>query len=189
MPLEVSNWNEERVEKLKDLWAKGLSCSVIAHKIGGTTRNAVIGKVARLGLPGRQITQRAEYKRKHRAEDERRVGKAQRKTRVVLLPLPTTPLPDPDQFDRDRLASSVTLLDLEPHHCRYPVGSTDLSNHRFCGLPAHTGLPYCGHHARVAFQPAAVKEIREMRPRGHLGRVVIGEVIKISNVTEFLEPA
>src|SRR6476661_1571500 len=46
-------WNEERVELLKKLWTEGLSASQIAAELGGITRNAVIGKVHRLGLSGR----------------------------------------------------------------------------------------------------------------------------------------
>lgn len=48
------SWTDERVEGLKALWAFGLSASQIARILGGVTRNAVIGKVHRLGLPGRK---------------------------------------------------------------------------------------------------------------------------------------
>src|SRR5438874_4887521 len=47
------SWTDERVELLKKLWADGLSASQIAAELGGITRNAVIGKVHRLGLAGR----------------------------------------------------------------------------------------------------------------------------------------
>ena len=47
------NWTDERVEKLKKLWSEGLSASQIAAQLGGVSRNAVIGKVHRLNLPGR----------------------------------------------------------------------------------------------------------------------------------------
>jgi len=46
-------WTEDRVEVLTKLWAEGLSASQIAKQLGGVTRNAVIGKVHRLGLSGR----------------------------------------------------------------------------------------------------------------------------------------
>ena len=62
---ELQTWTDERVELLKKLWADGLSASQIAGELGGITRNAVIGKVHRLGLSGRA---------KARSE-ERRVGK------------------------------------------------------------------------------------------------------------------
>ena len=51
-------WTDERVEMLKKLWADGLSASQIAKQLGGVTRNAVIGKVHRLGLSGRATPSR-----------------------------------------------------------------------------------------------------------------------------------
>src|SRR5207247_4297849 len=51
--IERMSWTDERVELLKKLWADGLSASQIAAELGGITRNAVIGKVHRLGLSGR----------------------------------------------------------------------------------------------------------------------------------------
>ena len=51
-------WTEDRVEVLKKLWAEGHSASQIAKQLGGVTRNAVIGKVHRLGLSGRATPSR-----------------------------------------------------------------------------------------------------------------------------------
>ena len=48
-----ATWTDERVELLKKLWTDGLSASQIAAELGNVTRNAVIGKVHRLGLSGR----------------------------------------------------------------------------------------------------------------------------------------
>ena len=47
------SWTDERVELLKKMWSDGQSASQIAKELGGVTRNAVIGKVHRLNLPGR----------------------------------------------------------------------------------------------------------------------------------------
>jgi len=47
------SWTEERVETLKRMWGEGQSASQIAKELGGVTRNAVIGKVHRLGLSNR----------------------------------------------------------------------------------------------------------------------------------------
>ncbi|HUF57180.1 MAG TPA: GcrA family cell cycle regulator, partial [Thermohalobaculum sp.] len=46
-------WTDERVETLKEMWNEGMSASQIAKALGGVTRNAVIGKVHRLGLSNR----------------------------------------------------------------------------------------------------------------------------------------
>jgi len=47
------SWTEDRVEKLTKMWGEGQSASQIAKELGGVTRNAVIGKVHRLGLSNR----------------------------------------------------------------------------------------------------------------------------------------
>jgi GcrA cell cycle regulator len=47
------SWTDERVELLKKMWTEGQSASQIAKELGGVTRNAVIGKVHRLGLSNR----------------------------------------------------------------------------------------------------------------------------------------
>jgi GcrA cell cycle regulator len=50
------SWTDERVEMLKKMWGEGQSASQIAKELGGVTRNAVIGKVHRLGLSNRAAT-------------------------------------------------------------------------------------------------------------------------------------
>jgi GcrA cell cycle regulator len=47
------SWTDERIERLKDLWTKGMTASQIADELGGVSRNAVIGKAHRLGLQAR----------------------------------------------------------------------------------------------------------------------------------------
>jgi GcrA cell cycle regulator len=54
----TNGWTEDRVTLLKKLWTDGLSASQIAKQLGGVTRNAVIGKVHRLGLAGRATPSR-----------------------------------------------------------------------------------------------------------------------------------
>lgn len=54
------SWTDERVETLKRMWAEGQSASQIAKELGGVTRNAVIGKVHRLGLSNRNDDTAAE---------------------------------------------------------------------------------------------------------------------------------
>jgi GcrA cell cycle regulator len=53
------SWNEEKVNKLKELWGKGNTASQIAEIIGGISRNAVIGKAHRLNLSAKIKTRAA----------------------------------------------------------------------------------------------------------------------------------
>jgi len=57
-------WSEERVEMLKRLWLQGRTASQIAEELGDVTRNAVIGKVHRLGLKSRPSPIRREQQRR-----------------------------------------------------------------------------------------------------------------------------
>ncbi len=47
------SWNDERIDRLKEMWTKGMTASQIAEELGGVSRNAVIGKAHRLGLQAR----------------------------------------------------------------------------------------------------------------------------------------
>jgi GcrA cell cycle regulator len=62
------SWTDERVELLKKMWGEGQSASQIAKELGGVTRNAVIGKVHRLGLSNRATTTTAAPKAEVKAK-------------------------------------------------------------------------------------------------------------------------
>ena len=73
------SWTDERVEILKKMWGEGQSASVIAKELGGVTRNAVIGKVHRLGLSNRATSggsAKAEAKPKAKAEPKAKAAPA-----------------------------------------------------------------------------------------------------------------
>ncbi|MCH2075694.1 MAG: GcrA cell cycle regulator [Rhodobacteraceae bacterium] len=80
------SWTDERVEILKKMWGEGQSASVIAKELGGVTRNAVIGKVHRLGLSNRAgsgATAKAAPEKKAKA-----APKAEPKTEPAVPPRP-----------------------------------------------------------------------------------------------------
>jgi len=64
------SWTDERVETLKKMWGDGQSASQIAKELGGVTRNAVIGKVHRLGLSNRAGTGAAAPAAKHAPKEK-----------------------------------------------------------------------------------------------------------------------
>ncbi|WP_189370293.1 GcrA family cell cycle regulator [Tateyamaria omphalii] len=94
------SWTDERVELLKKMWGEGQSASQIAKELGGVTRNAVIGKVHRLGLSNRAggggsstSTAKAEAKPKP-APKAKAEPKVQPKTEPAVKPVETkTSLP------------------------------------------------------------------------------------------------
>ncbi len=150
------NWTEERVALLRKLWAEGLSASQIAKQLGGVTRNAVIGKVHRLGLAGRATPSRP-AKRPVRASRPRVMGPSVPRLRPAAS-MPTVVIPDlePLKLDDGKAASVLTLSD---SMCKYPIGDPAEANFAFCGRGAVSG-PYCQDHARLAYQPSQAKKRR-----------------------------
>ena len=61
------SWTEERIERLKKMWADGSTASQIADELGGVSRNAVIGKAHRLGLEARPSPVKPGEEKEHRA--------------------------------------------------------------------------------------------------------------------------
>jgi len=152
-------WNDERVELLKKLWADGLSASQIAGRLGGVTRNAVIGKVHRLGLSGRATTSRMKSHRpRARSQTARRlmkprfanVGNPALRQLYLGDAEPYTPPAEELVIPLNERRSIQTLTEA---CCRWPIGDPQLADFHFCGRKKVTGLPYCEFHARRAFQP------------------------------------
>ena len=149
-------WTDERVELLKKLWQDGLSASQIAKQLGGVTRNAVIGKVHRLGLSGRAAPSqpaRPVFKAPRPARPVATAPAAPR--RVVTEEVRTAPMPVP--VHRIEEPGSATVLTLGAHMCKWPIGDPSSDGFTFCGRRSSEG-PYCGEHARVAYQPQQSKK-------------------------------
>ncbi len=87
------SWTDERVELLKRMWAEGQSASQIAKELGGVTRNAVIGKVHRLGLSNRAGDGAAE--RDEAPEAPATAARAEPPARPAPEPVAARPAPEP----------------------------------------------------------------------------------------------
>jgi len=152
-------WSDDRVEQLKKLWEAGLSASQIAAELGNVTRNAVIGKVHRLGLAGRATTSRM---KSHRPRARGQASKRLMKPRFTSLGNPA--LRQLYLGDTEPYVPSAEELVIPPHErrsiqtlteacCRWPIGDPQQADFHFCGRKKVLGLPYCEFHARRAFQP------------------------------------
>lgn len=153
------SWNDERVDLLKKLWGEGLSASQIATRLGAVTRNAVIGKVHRLGLSGRATTSRM---KSHRPRPRPQPIKKVAKPRFAApgnRPLDRLYQADPEPYVpmAEELVIPIgerkTIQTLLEGHCRWPIGDPQEADFHFCGKGKVQGLPYCEFHARRAFQP------------------------------------
>ena len=146
------SWTDERVELLTDLWGKGLSASQIAGQLGGVTRNAVIGKVHRLGLPKRGTASRIYSKPKK--------SKPKQKSTPLLFRSPELPRaviynglrfpPQPKQL--------VAFTDLKKGQCKFIHGDPAKGKAwGYCGKPTEPGSSYCADCDRIVTHPRGVK--------------------------------
>jgi GcrA cell cycle regulator len=163
------SWTDERVELLKKLWSDGLSASQIAAELGGITRNAVIGKVHRLGLSGRakSPSSTAPRQRKARAHPHiMRVARPAMRGNTALAQAFDYEIEvEPELVDNIiPMGQRRNILELTEETCRWPIGDPGSAEFFFCGGQTATGLPYCGHHSRIAYQPAGDRR-RDRRPQ------------------------
>lgn len=170
--MTVAGWTDERVERLKKLWSEGLSASQIAAQLGGVSRNAVIGKVHRLCLPGRAKAGGAATarpaKRAAAAAPRAQTFMPRTVTRTVTRAAGATMLKEEVETDLYvetvmqpssnvvvPISRRLTLTELTERTCKWPVGDPMKEDFHFCGNDSSDGSPYCTYHARLAYQPSA----------------------------------
>ena len=187
------SWTDERVDTLKTLWGEGQSASQIAKVLGGVTRNAVIGKVHRLGLasrtaakpePAKPAKEAAPVAAKPKLKAVEKVEPApEKKAKPVQIhkpPVTTSTFPHPpapseplvDLVDVDAAAKKLSLLELNERTCKWPIGDPSAGEFYFCGHAAAPGKPYCSSHVAAAYQPMSSRRDRD---RSRLNRQAIGK--------------
>jgi GcrA cell cycle regulator len=152
--MTVLTWSDDRVEQLKKLWESGLSASQIAAELGNVTRNAVIGKVHRLGLSGRakSPSSAAPRQRKARpAQQMMRVARPVSRGNTALAHAFDVEMePDPVAYDNVvPMSQRLSLLELNEATCHWPIGDPSSTEFFFCGGKALASLPYCAHLLRI----------------------------------------
>lgn len=160
------NWSESEIETLKSLWSNGLSARVIGKGLG-RERNAILGKVHRLGLEGRKVEERTiprpwvPGKRKPsppplpalKPKPETKDGRKRGGTSYSVLASararqkPIEPLPEPR-------GPKIGIVELSYRDCRYPHGDPREKAFHFCARPVEQdGSPYCNFHRSVCYEP------------------------------------
>lgn len=181
------SWTDERVETLKRMWNDGQSASQIAKQLGGVTRNAVIGKVHRLGLsnragggtvkPGSDPEEVEEVRaappppEPAAPEPKDTAPQAPIPMRRPIVPAgqPLPPQPSANEISPEALATvrevektakRISLMELTERTCKWPIGDPATDDFWFCGLAVAQGKPYCEAHVGVAFQPMSSRRDR-----------------------------
>ena len=144
------SWNEEKVNKLKELWGKGSTASQIAEIIGGISRNAVIGKAHRLNLSAKIKTRSASTSQnfKNDKEDNDPKQKQGRKSKFQSLIIEKDFEPE----------NPKKLEELDESSCKWPVGHPEEETFYFCGRSSLKDFSYCRLHLLYAYQPKGRKE-------------------------------
>ena len=144
------SWNEEKVNKLKELWGKGSTASQIAEIIGGISRNAVIGKAHRLNLSSKIKTRNASSNQSfvNSSEENNSKLKQGRKSKFKSLLIEKDFEPE----------NPKKLEELDEGSCKWPVGHPEEHNFYFCGRSSLKDFSYCKLHLLYAYQPKGKRE-------------------------------
>lgn len=143
-------WSEETKEALKALADKGLSASQAALHFDGMTRNSAVGIAFRYPFQFHGSSKNRVY-----------AAKVDRARSSANLPQIQTW----KCAEVTELAIPVTFAELEPHHCRFPLGDPLSPDFRYCGGNKHDGYSYCGKHCRVSFETTEERRARTISSR------------------------
>lgn len=136
-------WTADREALLKILWAQGLSASEIAKRLGGVTRNAVISKRDRMGLPGRD----ASAQRLTKAQTAKSLGKS----------VPVLIIDRSRERGAQRGPHNIPFMDRDESTCLMFVGGESHDTGLICGAEREDGKPYCCNCKRIAYLPPETK--------------------------------
>ena len=137
------SWTSEKVEKLKNLWAKGHTASQIAEMLGDKTRNAVIGKAHRLNLEARAPSKQTNApKSKENKQFKRSPAPMSRKAKFQSILLDKNFEPE----------NPKSLEDLTEETCKWPIGHPNEKSFYFCGRTSLKDFSYCKLHLLYAYQ-------------------------------------
>jgi GcrA cell cycle regulator len=152
------DWNDERIEALTKMWREGLSASQVSRQLGGVSRSAVIGKVHRLGIAGRDAPARPNAMGGRPATRIRASAGGVR--RAAVHGAPGTRTGPRTVFEA---TATATIHSLTSHACRWPIGEPDKDDFGFCGRLITSAGSYCVGHASMAVRrrdtPMRAKEI------------------------------
>jgi GcrA cell cycle regulator len=139
-------WTDERVLELRAHFAAGLTGTQIMTIMGAVSRNAIIGKLSRLGLH-RDLGWVARKARAPRTASRKVSG-----SRSAPMP-EDAPVPSPAPPAPIAVPDPCPLLELDNWRCRYPISPED-EPYVFCGAreaDLWRGVPYCRKHSRIAY--------------------------------------
>jgi len=153
MLTSLPTWTTDRVELLKSHFDAGLSCREIAAAIG-VSRNAVIGKLARLQLT--RGPARAEPRPSKTARERSRKSIPRMQYQMLQAVYEEA---QPVALDAIASDHRCSLYELSNERCRWPISTPGAEDFCFCGNTPVDGMPYCLGHTRLAYRPGSRQRI------------------------------
>lgn len=166
----MSNWTDKKIEKLKKLWEKGLSTAEIGKKLD-FSKNAIVGKVHRLGLSNRTSPIKSTPKIVKKNTEVLSETKTKSSVKKTLKPVETslkTVKKEPSYVAKNESAniskvslknkktsSGLSLLELTSDLCCWPIDDINSENFHFCGKKVFKNKPYCLEHCAIAYTNSA----------------------------------
>ena len=139
-----TRWTPDMDRRLIELWSDpSLSYTMIGEQLG-FTRSAIAGRVRRLRALGVPLAVRDASN----SHDTR-----------PRITRPISSRPNPPYIPEVLPAMlMIATIDLQPKHCRFPIGDVDKPGFAHCGRDRHGPLPYCRSHSLIAFRAAPEKQ-------------------------------
>jgi GcrA cell cycle regulator len=160
----MSEWTDKKIEKLKKFWEKGYSAAEIGKKLD-FSKNAIVGKVHRLGLSNRSSPIKAQSGASapaSRAAVVKPAKKPEKTPAAAFRPAKPEPVAKSgqkaDSSARDKVVSKIkkpsvgiSMLELTNDLCCWPIDDVNSENFHFCGKKVFKNKPYCLEHCAVAY--------------------------------------
>ncbi len=179
----MGTWTDKKIEKLKVLWAKGVSTAEIGKRLD-FSKNAIVGKVHRLGLSNRnspiktsspkiEKVKKTATKKVH--EEEIKTIKSVKKSSVKTAQISqvkavdkkktskkneSQKLPEPIKQKKIPQQEGVLLIDLASDRCCWPIDDVNSENFHFCGKKVFKNKPYCLEHCAMAYTTSSSSNSR-----------------------------
>jgi hypothetical protein len=153
----VRVWDEEAIQLIKDMWSAGAPASSIAEKTG-RSRNAVLGKLFRLKVCGRDSVRPESKRLKEKSKEKPRAPPGRHRLNPRFQrSTPMPPKPRANREPRD-YPNSVHLFDRVAGQCMFPIWADlphpNVKDIMFCGDPTNTQEAiYCDRCRRVCYEP------------------------------------
>ncbi len=140
----IGEWTPDVIQRLRTLWAEGISTAEIGNRLG-FSKNAVVGKVHRLKLPGRP----SPIRREHGIPQQPKVRRPVAPPAFTI----TTVLPAPSANERvfERAQAVTPAYPRGQPSCCWPIGEPGRAGFRFCESSLEGARPYCAAHNEVAY--------------------------------------